>query len=135
LKGVLGWGVALMRDFRRAAVESPRAFLILMLAFLGHVFSALIVYALARVAGGAFHLTDCLLLTPPIMLVAALPISVGGWGVREQAFITGFNLVGVPAVQAVLVSVLFGIIVPAGGLLVVALSRIPFFGLAARQRS
>lgn len=51
--------------------------------------------------------------TVPIILIAAsVPLFPGGWGVREVAFITAFQAVGVPAAyrsELVLLSVLLGI--------------------------
>jgi uncharacterized membrane protein YbhN (UPF0104 family) len=51
-----------------------------------------------------------LLIVPITILVTVLPISVAGWGVREGAFVAGFGLVGVPAADALALSVLFGLL-------------------------
>ena len=39
-----------------------------------------------------------------------LPISIAGWGVREQAMVTAFALIGVPGEGALALSILFGLI-------------------------
>jgi uncharacterized membrane protein YbhN (UPF0104 family) len=54
-------------------------------------------------------LVDCLVLVPPVILVATLPISIAGWGAREVAMVTVFGLIGVPSAQATALSVLFGV--------------------------
>ena len=54
-------------------------------------------------------------------LVASLPISIGGWGVREGAFIYGLGLLGVPMEAAFLISVQIGIM----GMLTVMLIGMP----------
>jgi len=43
-----------------------------------------------------------------VMFVASLPISVSGWGVREMASVYAMGLLGVPAAQAVAISVFVG---------------------------
>ncbi len=53
---------------------------------------------------------QCLVIVPLAILVTVLPISIAGWGVREGAFVAGFGLVGVPAADALAVSVLFGLL-------------------------
>lgn len=50
-----------------------------------------------------------LLVGPPLILAALLPISVGGWGVREAAALALFTAVGADPAQAVAISVLFGL--------------------------
>lgn len=64
---------------------------------------------------------QCLVIVPIAMLMTALPISIGGWGVREGSFIAGFGLIGVTASDALSLSVLFGLLTTAvrlpGGLI------------------
>jgi len=43
------------------------------------------------------------------VLLTLLPISIAGWGVREAAVVSIFGTFGVPAEQALVVSVLFGL--------------------------
>lgn len=47
---------------------------------------------------------------PIISLIASLPISIGGWGVREGAFVYGLGLLGVQMEDAFLLSVQIGLI-------------------------
>jgi hypothetical protein len=72
---------------------------------------------------------QCLVVAPIAMLMTALPISVGGWGVREGAFVAGFNLVGVPAADALTLSVVFGLVTMAvrlpGGLIWLVMNDAP----------
>ena len=80
------------------------------LAVLGHLLSVLQFYAIARALG---------LLPPPVelaaaasagLLGAALPLSLGGWGVRELSFAAMLGGLGVTMPEAVLVSVLYGLV-------------------------
>lgn len=53
---------------------------------------------------------------PAVALVSALPISVGGWGVREGAMVAGLAIFSVPAEAAIALSISYGL-----GCMVVAL--------------
>ena len=46
---------------------------------------------------------------PAAIVAAALPVSLGGWGVREGAMVAGFALLGFDADAALLVSLLIGL--------------------------
>ena len=60
--------------------------------------------------GAVRGLVDCLVLMPPIVLVAGMPLSIAGWGLREGAMVAVFALVGVPMDGALLMSVLLGLL-------------------------
>ena len=68
------------------------------------------VFILAAGLGLEVSLLDCIVLIPPILLVLSIPISIGGWGVREGAIVWGFALVGVPNDAALALSLLFGVV-------------------------
>lgn len=68
------------------------------------------VFTLARGAGLDVHLLDCILVMPPVMLIASLPISIAGWGVREGAMIVAFGLLGTPREAALALSLKFAIV-------------------------
>lgn len=55
-------------------------------------------------------LPETLVLGPLVMLSLALPISLGGWGVREGAMVWLFGAVGVPAQVSLSASILLGLI-------------------------
>ena len=65
---------------------------------------------------------------PVVFLIAMVPVSVAGWGLREGAFVVAFGLFGVPASLALTVSITFGIAAllaysPAAVLIVLARRR------------
>jgi len=68
------------------------------------------VYVLGLSLGLEFKFTDALVLVPGVLLVATVPISIGGWGVREGAMVSAFSLVGVPASGALVLSLLMGLV-------------------------
>lgn len=57
------------------------------------------------------------LVAPGVMLVAALPVSLGGWGVREGAMIIALGLFGVAAGEALALSVAYGLMLLVTGAL------------------
>ncbi len=73
-----------------------------------HLGAALVFATLGAGLGLALPIGWYLLVTPPAMMLSLLPISIGGWGVREGAVVVGLGLAGVGRADALLVSVLFG---------------------------
>lgn len=57
-----------------------------------------------------------LVLVPPVMLLAILPISFAGWGVREASMALALGLVGIHAEQSVAISICFGLCLLVSGL-------------------
>ena len=108
LRIVRGFGL-LAADTRKCFARPRHAAPILLVALLGHVNLAMVVWALALGLDAPVTLVDCLVLVPPVILVATLPISIAGWGAREVAMITVFGLIGVSSAQATALSVLFGL--------------------------
>lgn len=103
--------------------------LLLLLGIAGHLASVLALYGLFAGLGEPQRLTDCLILAPFPLLLSLLPISVGGWGVREGALVAAFSLVGVPPELTLTVSIAFGLI-----LLVASLpGSIVLLGVATRR--
>ena len=57
-----------------------------------------------------------LVLAPLITMVTTVPISIGGWGVREGATVAALGLLGVAPASALAVSVQFGLVMLVVGL-------------------
>jgi len=57
-----------------------------------------------------------LLLAPIVTLVTTIPISLGGWGVREGAMVTALGLINIQPSIALTISVQFGLIMLVVGL-------------------
>jgi hypothetical protein len=45
---------------------------------------------------------------PPVLLIATLPISIAGWGVRESSFMYAFAYAGLAQSDGLAISILFG---------------------------
>jgi hypothetical protein len=50
-----------------------------------------------------------LFMVPPVILIATVPVSIAGWGVREGSMIVAFAYAGLPQSDGLVVSVLIGI--------------------------
>lgn len=104
-----------VRHLMKLAVTVKKLFLTsttgastMVLSLLSHVLTSTIAWCAAHAASASFEFTQSLLLIPPIMLISTVPISIAGWGVRETALILAFGYAGLPASDALLVSILFG---------------------------
>jgi uncharacterized membrane protein YbhN (UPF0104 family) len=49
-----------------------------------------------------------MLLMPPVLLVATVPISIAGWGVRESSMVVAFTYAGLASSDGLSLSILFG---------------------------
>ncbi len=98
----------LAADARTALFGGTKAWLASALGLATHLLGVMLIYFLAIAVQTPLPALDCLLIVPPILLVSALPISLGGWGVREGVFFAGFSMAGVDPAGGVTVSILFG---------------------------
>jgi len=71
---------------------------------------------LAWALGISLGLWAALTVIPTVMLISLLPISIGGWGVREGAMVVALGLVGIDSSDAILISVMYGLGAAALGL-------------------
>jgi hypothetical protein len=106
-----------VRGLRAVASDTRRVFLapgplmrLLAWGILTHLNLTFAVFVLARGLDLGVTWLDCLALVPPVILAATLPISIGGWGVREGAMIVLFGLIGVPENDAGALSILAGLL-------------------------
>jgi uncharacterized protein (TIRG00374 family) len=93
-----------------AIAKSPRdTGVVLGASFAVQILNPIAIYALALGLGVDANLIDFLVLVPPVLLLALLPISFAGWGVREGAMVVALGLVGISPEQSIAVSVCFGL--------------------------
>ena len=109
-RGALLRGIAALSRATATVFLRPAALATLGIAVVTQIAMALAAYLLAgslRIDIGA---ADRLLLSQPVALVTALPISVGGWGTREATMIALFGLIGVAPSAALALSVQLGLL-------------------------
>jgi uncharacterized membrane protein YbhN (UPF0104 family) len=89
---------------------------ILGLGCLVHVLTIVIVWSLGRAQGLALPIPDAAVLFTVMVGVAVVPISIGGWGLREIAVISLLGHYGVAPERALLFSLCFGLTFAIGSL-------------------
>jgi len=73
-----------------------------------HVLAVVIAWCAVRAIAAPGNFEQLFLLTPPIMLITMLPISIAGWGVREASMMVAFGYAGLAQADGTVVSILFG---------------------------
>jgi uncharacterized membrane protein YbhN (UPF0104 family) len=74
-----------------------------------HAMNPLAFYILLNSFGATIGFWPVLLVTFPVMLIALMPISFAGWGVREGGMVAGLGLFGIAPDLAASASVAFGL--------------------------
>lgn len=109
-------GVGTFLAEARRVLLSRAALPIIVLSLAIHLGSGFAVWLVAEAAGASPGLDVCLFLTPIALLLATLPVSFGGWGVREAALVGLFVPYGITSDQALGVSIMLGLLVMLAGL-------------------
>ena len=114
IKGVgklVSAGRQLGSDLRRT-VEGRGNSRVILISLSIHVLSVFAFFALGRALGVAgIDPAHYLAIVSCGMLVTVIPISVGGWGIRESALVIGFGLLSVEPERAFVLSATFGLLV------------------------
>jgi uncharacterized membrane protein YbhN (UPF0104 family) len=90
--------------------------LVIAISLLGHGLGAGAFYILARQLELGIGYWPMFALSAPIIVYSAVPISVGGWGVREAVSAALFGLIGIAPASGVALSIAFGLIASVVGL-------------------
>jgi len=109
------WLAKLAVDARRVLL-GPRGPLILALGCLIHALTIVVVWSVGRAEGLVLPVSDAAVLFTVMIGVALVPISIGGWGLRELAVISLLGNHGIAPERALLFSVCFGLVLAAGSL-------------------
>ncbi len=109
------FALELSRDARRVTRRPVRAAAVVAAAAMVHIVTVGIVWCLDRALGGNAPFAVYFLAMIPTLLVISIPISIAGWGLREQSLVILLGSLGIAAEHAVSVSILYGIILLVGG--------------------
>jgi glycosyltransferase 2 family protein len=110
---------------------------LLIIALTAHFLLVLSAFCLARAFGIPIAFQDAFIVFPMVFLVSSVPITPGGWGIREGAMVVALGYFGVTSEAALSLSVTFGILAIAACLpavLIYLSIREPRTGLAAEKR-
>jgi glycosyltransferase 2 family protein len=115
----------------------PRAPYVFGAACLIHALTIAVIWSVARTQGLAFTVTDCAVLFTVMVGVALVPISIGGWGLRELAVVSFLGAHGLAPERGLIFSVCFGLVTMISvlpGLIVWLLYPLPGTGSGADPR-
>jgi uncharacterized protein (TIRG00374 family) len=122
----LGRHLATVADDLRITLCSGKTGLLAMALSIGSsLLAVLLIYIIGSAIGADLRVLDCLVLVPPVLLVSALPISLGGWGVREGAMVAAFSLVHADPAAVAATSVMFGLTTPLVGGIAAVIALLP----------
>jgi len=108
----------LSKDFNHTLFSNAdTAFKMSSWSIANHLGRIVIVLVLAAALGISVSPFDAFTLVPAALLLAMVPISLAGWGVREAVFIQAFSLASVAPSNALALSLLYGLVGLITGLL------------------
>jgi len=96
------------RAARQVLLDRTRGAGVALLSIFIHILTVFAAWCLARAIATTPNALNMLILIPPVMLISMIPISIGGWGIREGAMVVAFGYAGIEPSQALAVSVLLG---------------------------
>jgi uncharacterized protein (TIRG00374 family) len=105
--------VAVLRLILRARPEGPA---VIAISVVNQLVLGWIVYFIAGRLHVEIGLFSVIALFSPALLLSMLPISLGGWGVREAALVWLLGTANVPQDASLAISLLFGIVTTAASL-------------------
>jgi len=82
----------------------------LILSIISHGGFCIGAWILAQSLGIQMTLLQAVALIPPVVLATTIPISIGGWGVREAGFVGMLGLIGVAPAAALMLSLQLGLL-------------------------
>jgi uncharacterized membrane protein YbhN (UPF0104 family) len=103
------WIGTFASDAHRALV-GPQAVRILGCSCLVHILTIIVIWTVGRAQGLSLSVFDCAVLFTVVTGVVLIPISIGGWGLREIAVVQLLGAHGVAAERALLFSLCLGLV-------------------------
>jgi uncharacterized membrane protein YbhN (UPF0104 family) len=73
-----------------------------------HVLTVTTAWCCVQAVAGPVSFAQVLFLMPPVLLIATVPISIAGWGVRESSMVVAFAYAGLAQSDGLTLSILFG---------------------------
>lgn len=106
-----------LASYVRRLRQMPRlTFVVIGVSVIGHMFGAGAFYVLSQQLGIQIGYWAMFTLAATILVYSAVPISIGGWGIREAVTAALFGLVGYAPATAVALSIAFGLLMSAVGI-------------------
>ena len=100
---------ALSKDARTTLVSVSPGGVILVISIVLQIVQIASVYFIAVALGLEVSFLAVMIALPAVLLVSSLPISLAGWGVREQSMVLALGAMGVAPTEALAISVLLSL--------------------------
>jgi uncharacterized protein (TIRG00374 family) len=100
---------ALSQDARRTLLTWSPGGVVLVLSVILQIVQIASVYAIAVALGIEVSFAAIMIALPAVLLISSLPVSLAGWGVREQSMVLTLGAMGTASTDAVAISVVFGL--------------------------
>ncbi len=84
-------------------------FKILLISMILHIFNILCFYIASFTVNFHLNIFTWFIIIPPVILISSIPISIGGWGVREGLLILALVELGANQIEATKISIIYGI--------------------------
>lgn len=107
----LAWLTDLAGAARHILAAPAATFVALLFGLAVQLLSVVSLYLLFRGMGAPVSAATCFMFIPFVMLIAMLPISFAGWGLREGAMVAAFGMAGVASEVTVAASLAFGLVI------------------------
>jgi len=78
------------------------------LSFAIHLTTVTMAWGAAMAAHVSIEFSQVLFLVLPVILIATIPVSIAGWGVRESAMVLAFSYAGLVESDGLIISILLG---------------------------
>lgn len=101
------WGTIIQRAIGRLFLLR-RGWAVLLGGILIHLVTILLCFLVAKDAGIPLTFAGLSAVVPGVLLISYLPISIGGWGIREGGMAVGLGLLGIAPTDAVFVGLALG---------------------------
>jgi uncharacterized membrane protein YbhN (UPF0104 family) len=101
---------ALCEDLRVVCRVPARAASLVALSLIGIGSNILTMFILLRGLNVTVGFADCMVLVPIVILATTLPISLGGWGIREGSTVGLFSIIGVAPAISLSASIVIGLL-------------------------
>jgi len=73
-----------------------------------HLLTVAVAWCCMQAVAAPVGFASILFLMPPVLLIATVPISIAGWGVRESSMVVAFAYAGLAQSDGLMLSILFG---------------------------
>ncbi len=100
---------ALSQDACRTLLTWSPGGVVLVLSVVLQIVQIASVYAIAVALGIEVSFASIMIALPAVLLISSLPVSLAGWGVREQSMVLTLGAMGTASTDAVAISVVFGL--------------------------